>query len=492
MSLSAMRPPRARRFLLGSPPWPFRSLNLLPSQPSSQNGRFPASSSSSSGGGCCVVRAGAREPGFCPLSTSASCSPSLREGTEVRNAASSASRGYRSIVPECARLGVGAAFANGTRAAQLPVTVDAFCCSPFRVVAVGLKSCAARFHSSAFSSRSLSFAKDPLYYYKKIGILPPVNGKKSSWSFYRFVKLPAGDLEQLRLTLLDIFLRLSVRGRVYLAAEGINAHFSCPDRNIDRLKRALESALPSIEPGVLEYRKHSDGCQTFTTLHVRVRKKLINDGLDDSVVTFEDTMPQAKHVSPAEWHDMVTREMERAAENGTEKPTIIDVSRHQIGRVDSAVVLGTDTFREALRVVRDIFAKRSKEDKRPVFFGGIRCTKAGSILAQEGWDNIIALSGGISAYGQFLKKHPNVVSLFKGKNFTFDDCRGETITGHVLTHCHTCPPNGYDGKSGPAAVNDYVVCINRQCNLMFIQVRGSSAALLPGVLPGFCPTESLC
>ncbi|KAG5463064.1 MAG: hypothetical protein BJ554DRAFT_2035 [Olpidium bornovanus] len=193
--------------------------------------------------------------------------------------------------------------------------------------AIGPIRCAAPFHSSAAPSAHLKFQKDPMLYYRKIGILPEVRGSTTTWSFYWYTPLPADKLEDLRLSILRMFLHLSVRGRLHLAPDGISAHICCPDRNLGRVTKHLGLAFPDIPMNVLHcYEGQPDGGPKFTTLHVRAKKQILNDGLSE-VDTSANTTPQAKHVSPEEWHAMVTSEIERAKQEGTEKPLIIEYAR---------------------------------------------------------------------------------------------------------------------------------------------------------------------
>jgi UPF0176 protein len=51
------------------------------------------------------------------------------------------------------------------------------------------------------------------------------------------------------------------------------------------------------------------------------------------------------------------------------------------------------------------------------------------------------------------------MSLFKGKNFTFDGRRGESITNDVLTTCYHCV----------SSCDVITSCVNAKCHLLFIQ-----------------------
>ncbi len=53
----------------------------------------------------------------------------------------------------------------------------------------------------------------------------------------------------------------------------------------------------------------------------------------------------------------------------------------------------------------------------------------------------------------------NFESLYKGKNFVFDQRKGERVTNDVLTNCFTC------GKP----CDDHTNCSNPVCDKLFVQ-----------------------
>lgn len=73
------------------------------------------------------------------------------------------------------------------------------------------------------------------------------------------------------------------------------------------------------------------------------------------------------------------------------------------------------------------------------------------------------MKGGITAYGRYVREIPDIKSLFRGKNFTFDKRLGESIAEResedTVSRCHQCG----------APCDRYTNCRNRRCNLLFIQ-----------------------
>ena len=58
-----------------------------------------------------------------------------------------------------------------------------------------------------------------------------------------------------------------------------------------------------------------------------------------------------------------------------------------------------------------------------------------------------------------LNENKDLENKFTGKNFVFDERRGERISEDIISNCHQC------GKSCDSHVN----CKNENCNLLFLQ-----------------------
>ena len=91
--------------------------------------------------------------------------------------------------------------------------------------------------------------------------------------------------------------------------------------------------------------------------------------------------------------------------------------------------------------------------------GGIRCEKASAYLKHHGFKDVNQLHGGIIDYVRQLKKNPNIKNNFEGRNFVFDERRGERISDKIISNCHQCGD----------PFDQHVNCKNTNCNLLFIQ-----------------------
>src|SRR5277367_531463 len=92
---------------------------------------------------------------------------------------------------------------------------------------------------------------------------------------------------------------LNVFGRIYIASEGINAQLSVPNNNFD----ALKNYLHSIEPmkGVRLNIAVSDDGRSFWVLKVKIRDKIVADGITDSSFSMQN---KGKYVDASTFNDL--------------------------------------------------------------------------------------------------------------------------------------------------------------------------------------------
>ncbi len=270
------------------------------------------------------------------------------------------------------------------------------------------------------------------------------NFRRRTLSFYRYVILE--DPQAFRDALYASWDALGCFGRVYVAREGINAQMSVPEHNAQRLLDELER-FPELRQMPIKWAIEDDG-KSFYKLTLKVRPKIVADGLDDG--TF-DVTNVGRHLSAEEFHEQV-------AQPGT---IVVDMRNHyesEVGHFQNAICPDADTFRDEIELVVDLL-RDNKEQKVLLYCtGGIRCEKASAYLKHHGFQDVNQLHGGIIEYAQRVKAH-GWESRFVGKNFVFDERLGERITDEVVSHCHQC------GKPSDLHTN----CRNEACHLLFIQ-----------------------
>lgn len=90
--------------------------------------------------------------------------------------------------------------------------------------------------------------------------------------------------------------------------------------------------------------------------------------------------------------------------------------------------------------------------------GGIRCEKASAWFKHRGFKNVYQLDGGIIKYANDCKEQ-GLENKFIGKNFVFDERRGERISADIISQCHQCG----------APCDEHTNCAFEGCHLLFIQ-----------------------
>jgi len=268
--------------------------------------------------------------------------------------------------------------------------------------------------------------------------------KRKTISFYRYVTIQ--NPAELRDQLYSMWSGLSCFGRIYVAHEGINAQMSVPENNWDAFVSQLYT-IPYFENVPFKHAVDGNG-KSFYKLIVKVRDKVVADGIDDPNFDPSNT---GKYLDAKQFNEAIS----------DENTIVVDMRNHyesEVGRFDRAFCPDADTFREELPLVIDHL--QGQEDKKIIMYctGGIRCEKASAYLKHKGFKDVSHLKGGIIQYAQEIKEQ-GLESKFRGMNFVFDERIGERITGDVLSSCHQC------GQPCDTHVN----CKNDDCHLLFIQ-----------------------
>jgi UPF0176 protein len=268
--------------------------------------------------------------------------------------------------------------------------------------------------------------------------------RRKTISFYRYARIE--DASKLRDRLYMEWSALNCFGRVYIAAEGINAQMSVPENQWQAFVNGLY-AIPQFN-GV-EFKEAVDGNgKSFYKLVVKVRDKIVADGIDD---------PGFDPANTGTYLDA------RGFNEAIDDPDtiVVDMRNHyesEVGRFDRAFCPDADTFREELPLVVDHL--KGHEDRKVIMYctGGIRCEKASAYLKHKGFSDVHHLRGGIIQYAKEVREK-GLESRFRGLNFVFDERLGERVTNDVISACHQC------GEPCDTHVN----CANADCHLLFIQ-----------------------
>lgn len=264
-------------------------------------------------------------------------------------------------------------------------------------------------------------------------------------SFYQYHKIE--DPQKFRDELFIGWNQLDVLGRTYVSYEGINAQISVPAENFLALKTQLDdiSFLKDIRLNVAVEQDN----KSFLKLKIKVRNKIVADGLNDDSF---DVTDKGVHLSAVEFNEML-------ADPNT---ICVDMRNHyesEIGHFEGAITPDVDTFRDSLDIIENDL-KEHKEDKNLLMYctGGIRCEKASAYYKHKGFKKVFQLEGGIIEYTRQVKDQ-GLENKFLGKNFVFDHRRAERISEDVISNCHQC------GEPCDTHTN----CANEGCHLLFIQ-----------------------
>src|SRR5210317_586907 len=264
-------------------------------------------------------------------------------------------------------------------------------------------------------------------------------------SFYKYAHLKNPQLVRNHLFL--AWNDIDVLGRIYVAKEGINAQLSVPAPRFKAFKKHLDS-ITFLEGVRLNIAIEQDN-MSFLKLKVKVRRKIVADGLDDNAF---DVTNKGVHVDAEQFNALI------------EDPdtVLVDMRNHyesEIGHFKNAVCPDVDTFRDSLDLIEAQLSD-AKEDKKLVMYctGGIRCEKASAYYKHKGFKQVFQLEGGIIEYTRQVREK-QLDNKFRGKNFVFDHRRAERISDDVISDCHQC------GNPCDTHVN----CANEGCHLLFIQ-----------------------
>src|SRR5215468_7375124 len=233
-------------------------------------------------------------------------------------------------------------------------------------------------------------------------------------AFYQFAAL--ADFRELREPLRAFCARLSLKGSVLLAREGINGTLAGTAEAIDTFTHELaHGVMFGGRLDNLELKFSTSEAMPFGRLKVRLKKEIVTLG-DEAA---DPTRQVGIYVDAAEWNALI------------EAPdTLLLDTRNAfevaMGTFEGAVDPGIRSFGQFKE-----FAARHLDPakhRRIAMFctGGIRCEKASAHLLVRGFAEVYHLKGGILRY---LEQVPEERSRWRGECFVFDE---RVALGHGL------------------------------------------------------------
>jgi UPF0176 protein len=263
-------------------------------------------------------------------------------------------------------------------------------------------------------------------------------------SFYKYFTII--DPQKYRDDIYKSFYKYNILGRIYIAREGINAQISVPKKYFFHLKKFLYGF--DTELNNLRINKSLNNQRSFWVLSVKVRKKIVQDGI---MQPFFHPNNVGIYIKSKTVNLMLN-------DNKTIFVDMRNSYEYEIGHFEKAIEIKSETFREQLQIVIKLMSYA--KNKKIVMYctGGIRCEKATAWMYFNGFKHIYHLEGGIIGYAHDAKKN-GLPNLFKGKNFVFDNRMSEKISNEVISYCKQCHKPS----------DTYINCSYNLCHLLFIQ-----------------------
>lgn len=274
--------------------------------------------------------------------------------------------------------------------------------------------------------------------------------RRVTLSFYKFIEI--ADPQEFRDELYIRFSEMQVFGRIYVAAEGINAQISVPEHHLEAFEYFIQNNL--YIKGVLLNRAVEDDGKSFYMLKIQVKFKILSDGLINSEF---DIYNVGKHL------DAITYN-EKLNEPNTVVIDLRNHYEHEVGHFEGAVLPDVDTYKDSIPVIVEMLEEKKPDNIMLYCTGGIRCEKFSAYLRHKGFENVFQLKGGVINYAHQVRQK-GLDSKFTGKNFVFDERMGERVTEHIIARCHQCG----------ILADTHVNCANDACHMLFIQCENCAS-----------------
>jgi UPF0176 protein len=255
--------------------------------------------------------------------------------------------------------------------------------------------------------------------------------------FYKYVAIE--DPHAFAAAQRELCAELRLKGRVLIAAEGINGTLAGPRLEIERY---IEALCRDGRFSDIVFKRSPGDAGTFPKLVVKVRREIVTLSAGDLAPDRDNQL------SPAAWKLKMENDPEAV---------LLDVrNRYETdaGRFENAIVCQIEHFRELPGYVEELAALR---EKHVLIYctGGVRCEKASALLRQRGFRDVHQLEGGIVSYQeQFGNEH------WLGECFVFDQ-RMTLKVEEGLKQIGRCAHTG-------EATSRFVNCLHDPCHKLFL------------------------
>lgn len=237
--------------------------------------------------------------------------------------------------------------------------------------------------------------------------------------------------------------KLGIKGRIYIAAEGINGTVAGTYDQMESYKKYLRG-IPGF--GDTDFKEDAFNRIPFHKLIVKTRPEIVSF----KVAAPPDTRTHGgRHLKPDEWRKILESD---------EDYVLIDVRNNyesRIGHFEGAVSPDVGNFYDFPQWLDN---SSISKDKKVLMYctGGIRCEKFSALMKSKGYQDVNQLDGGILKYA-----HEENGAHFKGKCFVFDDRLAVPVNPEESEPISTCEITG-------KPCDTYINCANMECNRLFI------------------------
>ncbi len=242
--------------------------------------------------------------------------------------------------------------------------------------------------------------------------------------------------------------RLGLKGRIIVAAEGLNG-------TVEGLRENTQKYLDEMikDPRFADMNfKRSDGTgHAFPKLSVKCRSEIVSAHLGvDDVNPNEMT---GKYLSAEDLHSWIHSDKEFY---------IVDMRNdyeHSVGFFKNSILPPLKNFRDLPALLPTLEHLKNKTVVT-VCTGGVRCEKASGFLVKHGFNDVYQLHNGIVTY---MEKYPN--EDFLGKLYVFDGrvtmgFNSDKTKAEMVGRCKKChqPSEHYVNCQQPNCHDHFICC----------------------------------
>lgn len=273
--------------------------------------------------------------------------------------------------------------------------------------------------------------------------------------FYGFT--PLNDPEAIKLWQRALCEKLSLKGRIIISKDGINATVGGDIKDVKQYLKTTREYTGFRNMDI----KWSDGTgEDFPRLSVKARAEIVSFGAPGELKIDENgVVGGGTHLKPEELHALV-------AEKGSHGEEVVffdgrNAFEAQIGKFKDAIVPDIATTADFIKEL-DSGKYDDLKDKPVVTYctGGVRCEVLSSLMVNRGFKEVYQMDGGIVRYGETFKDK----GLWEGSLYVFDKRMHMEFSDEAkeIGHCIRCnkPSNKFENCSNLSCRNLNLYCMD--------------------------------